>query len=181
LEVLADSAYGSGEVRAALEESSHRAVIKPFPLRAAVAGGYTLDDFTIDTETNTVTCPAGVRVTITPARNAVFGERCHNCPLRQRCTLSKQGRTIHINVHHDLLAAARRQATTATFQATYRRHRPMVERSIAWLVAHSHRRVRDRGVERNQLGLSHRVAAINLRRLVNLGLGHDGSNWAIAP
>ena len=33
-----------------------------------------------------------------------------------------------------------------------------------------HRRVRYRGVERNQLGLTMRVAAINLRRLINLGL-----------
>jgi hypothetical protein len=49
----------------------------------------------------------------------------------------------------------------------------MAERSIAWLVAHGNRRVRFRGVERNQLGLSLRIAAINLRRLVNLGLVND--------
>jgi hypothetical protein len=54
----------------------------------------------------------------------------------------------------------------------------MVERSIAWLVSHGHRRVRYRGVDRNRLGLSHRVAAINLRRLVNLGLDHDGG-WVL--
>jgi hypothetical protein len=41
----------------------------------------------------------------------------------------------------------------------------MVERSIAWLVANGHRRVRYRGLARNQLGLSLRVAAIDLRRL----------------
>lgn len=46
----------------------------------------------------------------------------------------------------------------------------MVERSIAWLVRDHYRRVRFRGVARNQLGLTTRVAAINLRRLVNLGL-----------
>ena len=54
----------------------------------------------------------------------------------------------------------------------------MVERSIAWLVAGNNRRVRFRGVERNQLGLSLRIAAINLRRLVNLGLVHDGT-WVL--
>lgn len=54
----------------------------------------------------------------------------------------------------------------------------MVERSIAWLVADNHRRVRFRGVKRNQLGLSLRIAAINLRRLVNLGLDHDGE-WIL--
>jgi hypothetical protein len=55
----------------------------------------------------------------------------------------------------------------------------MVERSIAWLVASGNRRVRFRGVARNQLGLSMRVAAINLRRLVNLGLAYD-KRWVLA-
>ena len=64
--------------------------------------------------------------------------------------------------------------------ARYRRHRPMVERSIAWLVADGGRRVRYRGVVRNQLGLSLRFAALNLRRLVNLGLVNDGT-WRLAP
>ena len=54
----------------------------------------------------------------------------------------------------------------------------MVERTIAWLVADNRRRVRFRGVEKNELGLSLRIAAINLRRLVNLGLTHDGG-WAL--
>ena len=49
----------------------------------------------------------------------------------------------------------------------------MVERTIAWLVTEGNRRVRYRGVERNQHGLATRVAAVNLRRLVNLGLDHS--------
>ena len=55
----------------------------------------------------------------------------------------------------------------------------MVERSIAWLVANGHRRVRYRGIERNRLGLTIRAATINLRRLLNLGLQwHHG--WQLA-
>jgi len=77
-----------------------------------------------------------------------------------------------VHPHHDLMWAARRQAETEEFKGPYRRHRPMMERSIAWLVADGHRRVRYRGIARNQIGLSLRVAAINLRRLVNLGLDH---------
>ena len=179
LEVLADSAYGSGEVRAALVKAEHRATIKPIPLRPAIPAGFTLDDFTIDTANGVVTCPQGLTASITPRGSAVFGARCRGCPLRDRCTRSRKGRTIRIHPHHDLLVAARQAARTGRFQHSYRRHRPMVERSIAWLVAHGHRRVRYRGVTRNQLGLSHRVAAINLRRLVNLGLDHDGG-WVLA-
>ena len=78
------------------------------------------------------------------------------------------------------LQAARRQATHPGFQASYRRWRPMVERSIAWLVAGGHRRVRYRGLTRNQLGLSLRVTAINLRRLIAMGLDHHDAGWVLA-
>ncbi len=44
LEVYGDSSYGSGQARAA----GHDTVIKPGPLRPAVPGGFTVDDFTID-------------------------------------------------------------------------------------------------------------------------------------
>jgi len=57
----------------------------------------------------------------------------------------------------------------------YRQHRPMVERSIAWLVANGHRRVRYRGVERNRIALSVRAATINL------GLTWNPTGWPIAP
>jgi len=179
LEVLADSAYGSGEVRAALAEAKHQAFIKPIPLRSAVPSGFTIDDFAIDTAAGTVTCPQGSTVRITRRGNAVFGQRCTGCPLRERCTQSKRGRRIRVHSHHDVMLAARRQAETEEFKTLYRRHRPMAERSIAWLVAGGHRRVRYRGVVRNQMWLSVRSAAINLRRLVNLGLDHSGG-WILA-
>jgi DDE family transposase len=56
----------------------------------------------------------------------------------------------------------RRTWRDGDFAEEYRRWRPMVERSIAWLVADNYRQVRFRGVERNQLGFSLRIAAINL-------------------
>ena len=142
-------------------------------------GGFTKDDFTIDAEAGTVTCPAGQTVAITAAKRAVFGIRCRRCPLASVCTTAKDGRTLEIHPHEDELIAARRRAQEPDFTLSYRRWRPMVERSIAWLVANRHRRVRYRGVRRNQLGLSLRVAALNLRRLVNLGLDHDGT-WVLA-
>jgi len=179
LEVLADSAYGSGQTRAELREGGHTQTIKPIPLRAAVPGGFTKDDFIIDTAAGTVTCPAGQMVNITPANKAVFGIRCRGCPLASSCTTAKDGRTMEVHPHEDEMIAARRRAEEPDFVASYRRWRPMVERSIAWLVADGHRRVRYRGVRRNQLGLSLRVAALNLRRLVNLGLDHDGT-WVLA-
>lgn len=178
VQVLADSAYGSGHARADLADAGHDAVIKPIPLRAAVEGGFTLDDFTVDEAAGTVTCPNGLTRTLTKTRNAVFGVACRDCPLCAGCTTSRHGRTIRVHEHEALLRAARRQAETPEFQAVYRQHRPMVERSIAWLTR-GNRRVRYRGVAKNDHWLHHRAAAINLRRLLNLGLTCN-NGWALA-
>ncbi len=180
LEVLADSAYGSGEVRAGLRAARHRQVIKPIPLRPAVPGGFDRDDFVIDHEARTATCPAGHTVAIAAKGSASFKVRCRGCPLRDRCTTAKDGRILHIDRHDAELVEARRQWREGDVAQDYRRWRPMVERSIAWLVFDGHRRVRYRGVRRNQLGLSLRVAALNLRRLVNLGLVRQDGSWALA-
>jgi IS5 family transposase len=179
LQVLADSAYGSGEVRAALRAAKHRQGIKPIPLRRAVPGGFDRDDFVIDHDQRTARCPAGHTVPIAAKGAATFGARCRTCPLRARCTTSTGGRILRIRVNDSELTQARRAWRHGDVTADYRRWRPMVERSIAWLVAHRHRRVAYRGVERNQLGLSLRVAAINLRRLINLGLTRGPTGWAL--
>ncbi len=179
VEVLGDSGYGSGETRAALTGAGHHQTIKPIPLRSAVPGGFTKDDFGIDLAAGSVTCPAGETVQITTAGRAVFGWRCRDCPLRSRCTTAKRGRILTVHPHEAELVAARRRSATPEFIASYRQWRPMVERSIAWLVANGHRRVRYRGVQRNQIGLATRAAAINLRRLINLGLHHGPNGWAI--
>jgi IS5 family transposase len=178
LQILGDGAYGSGETLSALGEAKHQRAIKPWPTNPAVPGGFEREDFVVDESAGTVTCPAGHTVTITRGRAAVFGIRCRGCPLRERCTTAKDGRTLHLNPHDNELVESRRAWREGDFAEDYRRWRPMVERSIAWLVADNHRRVRFRGVERNQLGLSLRIAAINLRRLINLGLDHDGG-WQL--
>jgi IS5 family transposase len=111
-EVLGDSAYGIGELRQHLQDHEMTAVIKPPPLRPAVEGGYTLDDFALNEDAGTVTCPAGITVQITARRNARFGRHCATCPSRDRCTTAARGRVIVLNPHHGLLAAARAFAAT---------------------------------------------------------------------
>jgi hypothetical protein len=96
--------------------------------------------------------------------------------MRQRCTTARHGRTIQVHPHEDELRAARR-ATTRSF----RRWRPMVERSIAWLIADGCRRVPYRGIEHYDLWWwSLRVAAVNLRRLLRLGLARQDGAWVLA-
>jgi Transposase DDE domain/Transposase domain (DUF772) len=180
LEVLGDSAYGAGETRAALRAAGHTQTIKPLPLSSAVPGGFTLHDFRIDRQAGVVRCPVGASAPISSSGRASFVRHCPGCPLRRRCTTAKGGRILRLHPHEDELRAARRRAVTRSFQQSYRRWRPMVERSIAWLVADGCRRVPYRGIGRNDLWWSLRVAVVNLRRLLALGLArHDGA-WVVA-
>lgn len=176
--VLADSAYGSGELRAELGQRHHTDRVKPAPTRSAVPEGFTVDDFTVDHAAGTATCPNGITRKISRTGVATFTAACTGCPLRSRCTRSRTGKSLKIRPHDALQRAARAAAQDPDWLAEYRQHRPMVERSIAWLTR-GNRRVRYRGVTKNDHWLHHRAAALNLRRLIALGLGHDGTAWAI--
>ena len=181
LQVLGDSAYGSGPVRDDLKQAGHDAVIKPWPLARNPNLGddqFHRDDFTIDYKARTVTCPNAVTVTISRTGVASFKARCAGCPVRSRCTSAIAGKSFHVTEHDQHLAIARARWRRGDGIDDYRQHRPMVERSIAWLVANGHRKVRYRGTERNRQALTVRAATINLRRLLNLGLRWDGI-WTV--
>ena len=181
VEVLGDSAYGTGDALEALDDAGHTPVIKPWPLRPAVAGGFTVDDFTLTDDGSphgALTCPNGTTRPIGATGAVGFGLACRGCPLRQRCTSAERGRKLTLGEHHVLQRRHRARAATAAHLEPYRAHRPMVERSIAWLTRHA-RRVPYRGTVKNNAWLHLRVAAINLRRLLALGLHHH-HNWALS-
>jgi hypothetical protein len=183
LDVLGDTAYGTGQARADLAAAGHTAIIKPGPLRPAVPGGFTIDDFTTDEQAGTVTCPNGVTRRITRAREVTFGAACRACPLRSKCTTRARGRILRLHEHDTILRQARQDwAAREDLRETYRQHRPMAERSIAWLIGPKNRcrQVRYRGVTKNNQWLQLRMAGLNLRRMINLGLQHKaGGGWVI--
>jgi IS5 family transposase len=178
VEVLADSAYGTGDMLAALAAAGHVPVVKPWPVNPAVPGGFTVDDFTVDHKAGSVTCPAGLTRSITRSGQVVFGAGCRRCPLRERCTRSATGKSMQIREHDALQRAHRARAADPDWRATYRRHRPMVERSLAWLTR-GNRRLRYRGTTKNDAWLQLRAGALNLRRLLTLGLQRTDGAWAL--
>jgi len=179
LEILADSAYGSGATRSALKKRHHRLIIKPLPSRPVVPGGLRRDDFVVDHDQRLVTCPAGHVARLTRRGIARFAPHCGTCPLRSRCTKA-QARSFSVSDHDAELVDARASWRDDELRASYRQHRPMAERSISWLVAKGNRRLRYRGVERNEAWAHRRVAALNLRKLVVLGLTRREGNWVLA-
>lgn len=186
LQVYSDAAYSSGDAVAALLARGHRLFLKPAPVNTAISGGFSLDDFLIDTANGLVTCPAGHTVTLTPPagihhqRRAVFEQVGTGCPLRERRTTAKRGRVLTIRPHHDQQAAIRRQAATdPDRQAAYRRWRPLVERAVAWLITGGNRRLRHRGTIPNNTWIHNRAAALNLRTLINFALYRDNGQWSL--
>ena len=176
--VLADSAYASGEALKEFAAAGYDTAIKPIDPKPRIAGGFTRDDFAIDTEAQTVTCPAGHTKAVRSGA-ARFGKLCAGCPLRARCTTAERGRSVTVDEHHHRRQANRARFAEPATAAAYRRHRPLVERSIAWLTHGKARRVPYRGVAANQLWLTNRAAAVNLVRLANLAITHTGG--ALTP
>lgn len=176
--ILGDAAYGAGPMLRVLQDHQMIPVIKPWPLPSAVPGGFTVDDFHRDQDAGTVTCQAGHTRMITPSGRVNFGSVCRDCELRARCTTAVKGKVLVLGAHDLLLRRQRWFATLDWFQETYRRYRPMVERSLAW-ITRGVRRLRYRGVARNNAWLHTRVAGVNLRRLIALGLTRTDGAWAI--
>jgi hypothetical protein len=181
LEVYGDSAYGSGQARADYRDGGHDTIIKPGPLKPAVPGGYTIDDFIVDEEQGTITCPNGVTRPMSKNRAVTFGAACTGCPLRARCTTARDGRSMTIHPHAGLLRAARAQARTPQFRQACPT-RSSIERTIAWTATQNGRRVRLRyiGTIKNNAWLRNRCAGLNLRTLINAGLTRSGGAWTLA-
>lgn len=179
-----DSAYGTGDLRGAIHDAGHNAVIKPRPIPVAVTGGFTVDDFTVDEQAATVSCPAGHTRPLTKARNVVFGALCRVCPLAARCTTSKSGRTITLHKRDDLLRAARRDwSAQPDLQDNYRKNRPNVERVVSQIASRGGRRLKLRycGTAKNHAWLTRRTAGLNLRNLLGRGLTRTAGAWVLAP
>ena len=183
-EVVGDSAYGDAATRAGLEDQGFTVTAKCPPARNA-AGRFSKDQFTVDLDHGTVTCPAGRTAVITPAARgggkASFRPWCASCPLRSACTAARRGRTVAIHPHEAVLQRARATQRDPAWQQRYRSDRPIVERKIAHFTrrAWGGRRARTRGLARITTDLITRAAALNWARLAVLGLRHDQDGWAL--
>ena len=115
VEVFADSAYGSGPVRADLAERGHTAVIKPWPTARNPYlddDQFRRDDFRIDYTARTVTCPNGITVTISTGGTATFGARCARLPAA--VSLHRQRHRQDVHRHRTRPAARRRPRRLAS-------------------------------------------------------------------
>ncbi|MGH9110914.1 MAG: transposase, partial [Acidimicrobiales bacterium] len=183
--VYGDAAYGTGGFLDHLAEHDIESRCKTQP-PTAPGGLFAKDRFTVDLDDDTVTCPAGVTVTI--RRNAdgdgiaYFAAACADCPLRAQCTNAKGGRTIRVGRYEHRLAHARRQQQDPDWANDYRATRPKVERKLGHMMRRKHggRRARVRGTPKVDADFNLLAAAQNLARLAVLGLRSTTTGWAVA-
>jgi Transposase DDE domain/Transposase domain (DUF772) len=184
--IYGDCAYAGGDTLERLE--SHG-----FEVRARVPPAvnrdrrFSKDDFDIDLEAGTVTCPAGqtadIRFDHDGTGTASFGKLCAACPLAEHCTTSNGGRAITVGPHEEVLQAHKAEQADPDWQNDYTSNRPKVERKIGHLTRKpwGGRQARTRGVHRIITDVLTRAAGINLSRLHVLGVHWDGAAWAAGP
>jgi hypothetical protein len=183
-EVIGGSAYGSAAARSALEDQGYPVTAKAAPVRNST-GGPTKEDFTIDLDASTVTCPAGHSVPVHFGRGgegkASFKGHCRHCPLKGQCTPSRRGRTISVHPQEALLRRARAEQKSPEWQARYKSTRPIVERKISHFTRRpwGGRKARVRGTKRITTDVLTRAAALNWARLATLGLVFGDRGWAL--
>ena len=180
-----NSAYGTGEFQQHLDDLGIGSYCRTQPPAPPKGGLFSKDHFTVDLNRDAVTCPNKVTVTIRRGIHgnaiAYFAENCTDCPLKARCTPSKEGRTIRVHIFEAELARARNRQHDADSQATYRANRPKVERKLGHLMRRRHggRRARVRGRTRVDADFNLLAAAANIARLAVLGLHSTPNGWAV--
>jgi hypothetical protein len=182
--VYGDCAYGTGGNLTWLNQHGLTPMVRT-QLPTPPGGRFSKDQFHVDLQAGTVTCPARVTVAITAARRgggrARFGAACSVCPLRDGCTTSARGRVVSTHPREAELAAARLRQRQPAWRADYRATRPKVERKLAHLLRRRHggRLARVRGLVRVGQDWKLLAAATNLARFAALGLHSTTSGWQL--
>jgi transposase len=173
-----DSGYLSAEL--VVSEAARHGIALIGPLladtsaQARAGDGYARADFSIDYDTETVTCPQdNTSVSWTPCTQrgknmivATFSAGdCGPCPARAVCTSGRR-RQLSLLPRNlaEAQAAARAAETTTGFQADYAR-RAGVEGSMHQAASHGARRARYRGLPKTSLDHAYMAVALNLLRL----------------
>ena len=154
LTVMGDCAYGGADRLAKLADAGYTDVKAKVPPARGRQGRFGKDDFVVDVDAATVTCPADhtvvIRVANDGAGRADFGPLCDGCAMRERCTTAAGGRVVTIHPKEKILQAHKKAQADPGWQEAYRGTRPKVERKVGHFVRRvwGGRKARVRGRDR---------------------------------
>lgn len=146
-----DSAYSDWEEIEKREQDGMEFRVKVTqPVNAS--GGYTKNEFNIDINAGTVTCPNGYVEDFDPQEienregtTVKYDvDKCNSCPKKEQCTKSKNGRSINIHPYEDRIEQQREFRKTIEFKQDYAQ-RSNGERTISELTKHGGRQGKYKG------------------------------------
>ena len=189
-ETIGDAAYGDGETRRIFANAGRNLIAK-LPRRPE-RKRFPKEDFKIDLESGTCTCPAGhttgkvyrigSRRDRTGRLHGMRGFRfdaalCGACPLRELCVSAGEGkgRTVSLHPQEALLQRARALQRSEGY-AEYRQRRVAVEHRLARLVQLGMRQARYFGRSKTLFQLLMAAAVANLTLVAGkLGMMGEGA------
>jgi hypothetical protein len=124
--------------------------------------------FELDWERQLLRCPNQQEMPFVPGGVVQFpAELCQACPLRERCTTSRKGRSVSIHPDEVLLCELRQRQLTAVGRAKLR-ERVAVEHALAHIGYWQGRRARYRGPRKNLFDLRRCAVVHNLHIIARL-------------
>jgi transposase len=171
-----DSGYMSGPNLATSDRNNIDLFGPPCPVvsnQSKLPNGITTDQFVIDVEKQTATCPAGFCAAPDygwkgKIRFRFPDEVCAACPLRERCCTGKRGRTVCVGLSYPRLQEARKRQKTEAFKEEYHKHRSGVEGCLSALARGNGMRVsRYTGNRKRHLQVVFSGSAANLERVAH--------------
>jgi hypothetical protein len=143
--------------------------------RVANAGRYPKTAFALDWERGLLRCPAGVSMPFEVGGVVRFPKKvCAACPLRARCTKSKNGgRSVSIHPDERLLEELRERQQTPEGREKLR-ERVGVEHSLAHIGRWQGHRSRYRGVRKNLFDLRRSAVVHNLHVMARMPDAREG-------
>jgi hypothetical protein len=134
---------------------------KAWPVRNR-GGRFSKAAFILDWEQQTITCPNQVTMTFKVGSKVQFpSSHCQECPLQQRCTTSKRGRSVSIHPDEEFLTELRQRQLSKLGRAQLRQ-RVAVEHSLAHLNRWQGNRARYIGLRKNLFDLRRTAVVHNL-------------------
>ena len=172
-QVTGDRKYGTEENLVAIEREHIHAYI-PSPDLDHRTEFFSSDRFHYEAERDIYVCPAGKELrfdrphsTERSRRYRARAKDCNHCPLKAKCTTSKQGRTLCRSVDETCLDQVRAYQSTEAYKKALRKRQVWVEPLFAeakdW---HGMRRFRLRRLWRVNSEALMTAAGLNLKRLL---------------
>jgi hypothetical protein len=131
--VIGDTAYGHGKQRVQLKARGIE-IIAPVISTQNPSKLLDIDQFTYHKEKDVFVCPEGKETIRKNSNKGLSGTQyffgkanCSQCPLREKCTTNKSGRSVFLSDYHDLYEKAKAFNETDEGKEAFRR-RYVVER-----------------------------------------------------